>query len=297
MTYIKAKDWDGKDLKGPWECTLKIDGVRALWNTNLTRWESRADKPLYNIPPVDTMWKEGFPTDIEVYIHDRAPDQKQCFKDTIRATRSRTLKTEDGCTRKQCKCRSEFAHLDMVHRDTCKNWEIATPIIKPEHMYSLDPLDPRLCASRFMTTSTGAMGSLITDPNAATIRWLMAQVVDAGYEGLVLRGTGPDGLPVWYKVKPKPTWDVLILEVIEGKGKRKGHVGAFMTSKGKVGGFRGFSYAALKALWEGHDTAEPNDTTYLIGQTIEVEAMGLTPSGMFRQPRCIRFRPDKVATE
>lgn len=290
---IRAKDWDGKDLKGTWEVTLKIDGVRALWDIDAGGWVSRAGKPLYNIPlpsftPRPNMQPDAAtPNDIEVYHHD-SNDQKVNFKNTIRATRSKTIKAQDGCGLKRCKC--EHLERDEPHKAAgCPNWEVATPTIRPEHLYSLDPLDPRLGMRSYL----GHI--LLGSPKAAHIVSMMEEANRRGYEGLVLRRGD-----TWLKVKPKPTWDVLIKDVIEGVGKRKGHVGAFMTSKGKVGGFRGFSYAHLKALWDNHcNCVNFPESGYepLIGQTIEVEAMGLTQDGKFRQPRCIRFRPDKVAEE
>lgn len=294
--YIKAKDWNGKDLKGTWEVTLKIDGVRALYNPGFSAkcvpgWYSRAGKPLFNIPAPPP----GI-TDVEVYIHDRAPDQKQCFKDSIRATRTPTPKTTNGCSIKKCKCKPEG-------NINCPKFEWATPIIRPEHLYSLDPLDVRLAwgamfpddGRRERKTPTNW-----TDPTAGKITEGMELANKAGYEGLVLRQGDK-----WLKVKPKPSWDVLILDAIEGVGKRKGHVGAFMTSKGKVGGFRGFTYDDLRDIWQQHlDHPHGQESGVvgvlagpIIGQTIEVEAMGLTPAGKFRQPRCIRFRPDKIAEE
>lgn len=77
---IKAKHWSGEALPGRWLVTYKIDGVRALWNGE--RWMSRADKPLYNIPP----HQPGDPTDCEVYLGS--------FKDTIRGTRTQHLKPD-----------------------------------------------------------------------------------------------------------------------------------------------------------------------------------------------------------
>ena len=76
MGYTKAKNWDGKDLKGPWEVTIKIDGVRALWDGE--KYVSRNGKPLYNLP---ARWK-GDPFDCEVYCGS--------FKETIEKTRAAT---------------------------------------------------------------------------------------------------------------------------------------------------------------------------------------------------------------
>ncbi len=58
---VKAKPWNGKDLKGTWELTLKIDGARMLRDSDGNP-VSRAGKPLYNL--------EGVPheiTDAEIY--------------------------------------------------------------------------------------------------------------------------------------------------------------------------------------------------------------------------------------
>jgi hypothetical protein len=78
---IKARPWNGKDLKGTWEVTLKIDGVRALLGADKV-WRSRSHKLLYNLP----QWKPGMPTDVEVYVGG--------FRDTIRATRTQKIKED-----------------------------------------------------------------------------------------------------------------------------------------------------------------------------------------------------------
>lgn len=75
------RSWNGKALAGDWMVTLKLDGVRAIWN-NETGWMSRANKPLYNIPP----WEEGGPRDCEVFINN--------FRDTIRATRTKAARID-----------------------------------------------------------------------------------------------------------------------------------------------------------------------------------------------------------
>lgn len=96
----RPRAWHGNKLVGDWLVTLKVDGVRAIWNDE-QGWLSRANKPLYNLPP----WHQGRPRDCEIFVGS--------FRDTIRATRTRSLKG-------------------------------ATPSILPTHMYGLEPLDPRL---------------------------------------------------------------------------------------------------------------------------------------------------------
>ena len=59
--YNKPKNWDGKDLKGIWDVTAKIDGVRAFIKDGVAL--SRAGKPLYNLEGI----LDG---DYEIFIDD-----------------------------------------------------------------------------------------------------------------------------------------------------------------------------------------------------------------------------------
>ena len=62
--YIKARKWNGKDLKGEWRFEYKIDGVRMLRDEN-DNPISRSGKPLYNLDDID----KGI-RDAEVYRKD-----------------------------------------------------------------------------------------------------------------------------------------------------------------------------------------------------------------------------------
>jgi ATP-dependent DNA ligase len=75
----KPHAWNGSKLAGEWLVTLKVDGVRAIWHDE-QGWLSRANKPLYNIPP----WRQGSARDCEVFVGT--------FRDTIRATRTKFVK-------------------------------------------------------------------------------------------------------------------------------------------------------------------------------------------------------------
>lgn len=130
----------------------------------------------------------------------------------------------------------------------------------------------------FLPDDTRLRLTVIENPTAVNITNTMKRVVREGYEGLVLRQGAK-----WIKVKPVKTYDVLITEVIEGKGKHEGRMGALMTAKGKVG--TGFSDLERDAIW--------GDRTNHIGVMIEVACMQLTPDGKFRHPRFVRFRYDK----
>lgn len=72
----KPRAWNGKGLLGDWLVTLKLDGVRAIWHDE-HGWLSRANKPLYNIPP----HQPGSARDCELFVGS--------FRDTIRATRTK----------------------------------------------------------------------------------------------------------------------------------------------------------------------------------------------------------------
>ena len=74
---IKADTWDGGPLKGEWEVTTKIDGVRILKKGG--KWVTRGEKGLFNLPDPATMPHD----DYEVYVGN--------FTDTIWAVR-----TKDG---------------------------------------------------------------------------------------------------------------------------------------------------------------------------------------------------------
>jgi hypothetical protein len=136
--------------------------------------------------------------------------------------------------------------------------------IYKEEIFHLDPIDPRLFMFKLL------------DPKIHFIIELMNATIRAGYEGLVLYG--PNG--EIYKVKPVETYDVPIIGITEGKGKNKGRLGAFITPMGKVAGMT-------------DKEREEYFTPKIIGETIEVDCMQLTPKGKFRHPRFIRMRYDK----
>lgn len=212
------REWDETPLKGVWQCTLKVDGVQAVFTDKGV--VSRKDKPLYNL---DKYFEQGIRGNYEIF--------HETHKKTIQATRTKN-----------------------------------TPIEIPESaLYCLeDGLDGRL-----------KLGWLV-NPSVEEIKNLLREVRAAGNEGLVLR-QGYD----YIKVKPYKTYDVKVLGKVEGKGRNKGRLGAFITEKGKVGG--GFTDKQREEYWH----------LPMTGKTIEVKCMELTPGGMFRHPQFERPRPDK----
>ena len=133
------------------------------------------------------------------------------------------------------------------------------------HVYNLHPfIDKRLLIGEF------------ENPTKEIIQELFEKYHSLGYEGLILFN-GKDRL----KVKNKETFDVKIIGIFEGKGRNKGRLGGFITEMGNVG--TGLTDEDRIKYY----------TKDIIGETIEVGCMELTPDGKFRHPRFIRMREDK----
>lgn len=177
-------------------------------------------------------WQPGQACDCELFVHS--------FRDTIIATRTKLPKSD-------------------------------TPTIRPDHLYGLDQLDPRL-----------EFGTLL-NPSADDILHQLNHARVLGFEGLVLRQGDR-----WIKVKPEETHDVAITGFVEGRGKHAGRLSIVQTPLGNVGS--GFSDEERAQLW-----AEAQAGT-LIGQIVEVSCMEFTPTGKFRHPVFLRMRPDKMHT-
>jgi ATP-dependent DNA ligase len=173
----------------------------------------------------------GGPRDCEVFVGS--------FQDTIRAVRTRSAQGD-------------------------------TPVVLPQHIYGLEPLDPRL---HWGTLSNPTPNEIIAQLQRANRR---------GHEGLVLRQGNE-----WIKVKPSETHDVAITGYAEGAGKHSGRLGVVTTSRGGVGA--GFTDAERDMLWAEAKAGR------LIGQVIEVGCTQLTRDGHFRHPVFMRMRPDKSA--
>lgn len=124
----------------------------------------------------------------------------------------------------------------------------------------------------------------LNNPRADYILGTMELIVAEGCEGLILRESG--GKKRVLRVKPKETFDEVVIGYQEGTGKHAGRMGALVTSRGKVG--TGFTDK------ERIDYHNKFIQGVLIGAiTIEVECMELTDDGMFRHPRFMRERFDK----
>ena len=135
-------------------------------------------------------------------------------------------------------------------------------LLSTDNFYKLFPaIDPRL----------------ILSTNAEDIEHLFKKVTSEGGEGLVIYT--PTSV---YKMKKYNSMEVIIEGLQEGTNKYVGKLGAFLTSRGKVG--TGFTDEQREKYFD----------TSLIGKPIEVGYMELTKDGKFRHPKFIKIRFDLI---
>ncbi|WP_429498847.1 hypothetical protein ACQUFY_05940 [Robbsia andropogonis] len=121
-----------------------------------------------------------------------------------------------------------------------------------------------------------------------------ALVASGGFDGLILRdpeagwaaGSGTGGEII--KVKPTETYDLRVIGAEEGKGKYADMLGALIC-KGKNGPVKvgGMTDEQRREWWDASIT----------GAIVEVECLGLTPSGSLREPRFKGIRYDKESAD
>lgn len=123
-------------------------------------------------------------------------------------------------------------------------------------------------------------------------------VAEGGYDGLILKdpngywiqGPGTGGQSI--KVKQKLSFDLRVTGVEEGLGRNNGKVGRLTVSyHGKALGVGTGLSDAQRAAWWGAGASE------IIGQIVEVEAMGFSSEGLLREPRLKGIRYDKTKAD
>lgn len=107
-------------------------------------------------------------------------------------------------------------------------------------------------------------------------------------EGVIAKHRTDNERP-WYKVKFRDTYDVKIVDIVEGTGKRAGSVGRMVVEtdgggRGEVGSFQE-TEQHLKYIWDHKDT--------YIGQICEIYAQEVTKNGAPRAGVFIRMHPSK----
>ncbi|WXX18504.1 hypothetical protein TacPo2_49 [Pantoea bacteriophage TacPo2] len=176
-------------------------------------------------------------------------------------------------------------HLEFDDAEIFKdNWETSVSMVRT---HCAAPVDA-CCVYSLADGKTDSRLLLFTvqDPSVEFIKFHLEQALEKGDEGLILREAESEN-PKWLKVKNKETHDVVVTGFQAGTGKHDGRMGALLTTRGKVG--TGFTDAE-RDYWQ-----ERWDEGTVVGITIEVECMELTPAGQFRHPRFVRERIDKDA--
>lgn len=208
----------------------------------------------------------------------KGTDLKGTWEITVKIDGARMLRDPEGNPVSRAgKPLHNLGHIDKSITDAevyNGSWETSMSLVRssvngtpvnPEHVYSLDPLDPRLHVGYY------------ENPTTEFLQRTMEGYVSQGYEGLIVRKGN-----VWFKVKPKDTADVYVTGYQPGTGKHEGRMGALLTEYGKVG--TGFTDAQRETFTKENS----------IGLLIEVEYMEMTGGLKFRHPRYIRIRHDKT---
>lgn len=168
---------------------------------------------------------------------------------------------------------AEIYYKDWDHSVSLVRTQGETEVkITQDMIYNLDPIDERLVLGTY------------SDPTEEQILSLMNQVINQGYEGLVMRQDNK-----WLKVVPVKYADIRITDITEGKGKCKGTCGSIITNYGKVGSFE---KQPNKSDFEFRQKLLRNKDFY-IGKIIQVGFREKTKDGKLRFPKFIRLRLDK----
>lgn len=205
--------------------------------------------------------------------------------DGVRALRNRNPSIPAKYISRNAKPLHNLDHLEFDDAEIFKdNWETSVSMVRT---HNSEPVSSD-CVYSLVDGNTDSRLSLfiVQDPTDDFIKDQLQIALARGDEGIVIREVGVEN-PKWIKVKNKETHDVKVTGFQPGTGKYVGLMGALLTTKGKVGtGFTDKDRADWQVRW---------DECSVIGITIEVECMELTPSGLFRHPRFVRERIDKDA--
>jgi len=122
------------------------------------------------------------------------------------------------------------------------------------------------------------------------------QVLKQGEEGVIIKElsrpyTAGKRTDAWLKVKPRDTYDFVIMDFTQGTGKYSNMIGAVV-----YGGYLGGELVEIGRS-SGMTDSERLDMTKnpnkYIGKVAEFEAQGLTKYGVMRHPEYLHMRPDK----
>lgn len=117
---------------------------------------------------------------------------------------------------------------------------------------------------------------------------LLRTAKEKGIEGWVLKEANYEG---WWKLKLENTIDCIVTDIVEGKGKYVGMIGALVVSV-----YNSDRQLITIANVSGMTDKQRVDMSLdddLIGKVVEIKYQGMGSKGKLRHPRFKRFRPDK----
>lgn len=272
-----------EDLAFPVLVQPKLDGLRGICRVDPkgVTWYSYSGKPLWNLEHVSA----SMPTTFGVYDGEIILPGRP-FADAYGLCKRQKPDAKKYPDHEKDKKKLEFHVFDFLR---------------------LHEWDSKECFREFRERQPDVSHRIGDDhgPVKYVPTWLAVSVngflalhdrfIKQGYEGTMAKD--PEGMyhwkrhKAWQRYKPTQTLDVLILEAIEGKGKWKGALGAFIVrmpdgTKCKAGGGR-IDLATRKEWWDRRAELIENLTS------VEVESKLTTKDGAMREPILIRLREDK----
>ena len=270
---------DPKKLVFPVLLQPKLDGLRGLavvgYDGSVT-WYSYSGKPLWNLEYV-TQFLPDHPGvyDGEIIWPGRP------FSDAYGLCKRQKPDPKKYPDHEKDKLALQFHVFDFLHHGEWSSKECERPLrLRLSELVSLIETNPGTVTSVPTWMANDLKG----------FHEYHRMFLDKGYEGTMVKKL--DGLywwkrhPDWHRWKPTDPIDVLILEQIEGKGKWKGALGAFVVqmpdgTRCKAGGGR-ITLETRKEWWSRN----------LVGKYVEVLRKP-GKKGAMREPILVRLREDK----
>ncbi len=145
-------------------------------------------------------------------------------------------------------------------------------------------------------------------PQEAYTPEFVADLIARGFEGAIVKdpaapyASGKRGHG-WLKIKATETVDVVVMGATEGKGRFAGQIGALVFGTYEQVWDKDHVVLVERGQCSGMDDSQrlafthARDVGTLVGTVIEVQHMGIMPSGGWRHPQFKRVRTDKLPRE
>lgn len=275
---------------GNWIFQHKFDGchVIVLVGINIVRIFSREGKECFSMPHIAEHFRKTSAPNMVYFGEAYHPDME--FKDISGMFRRQKPQDDlhffmfDAVTLQEFRTGSSSrAYIDRIK--ALRGVASAVNQVIPPRLFT-DQAIALSEAQRLRDTTGWKYG----------LDGLMAKQIEGTWEA------GVDRQGRQLKLKDVLSVDLEVAGVVEGEGKFAGMVGAIevywrgeraVVSGGKL------TTAERQAYWDAEtapraDRHDEEQQVRLVGQIVEVHALGLTPDGKLREPRFQRIRDDKT---